>query len=299
MDNFYNYYKLLGIPNCSEIEEAEKVYLQITEKLNSEPHSAGNDFLFELEKGMRILRDPKLKREYDLIILAMDQTVKDKGFARDMYRKYGNSARNPVNKFSDSSMLPLRGAGGLETNGYKKIHVVLFSIISVFYLIAPFYIEYLFWEPWSQERLLAYSILFLVNIPIAAVYTRWIFLFMVHRFGKTLKKAFKISTIVFFVVFIVYPVLIYRGIMIEKKIMLSNYAVVVPEKIDTDYRNNLYFYYRVKGKLYVQSEEPPEPIVFTSSFMKRKIRVKYSLKKPKISQVDNWDELLGLKYEPF
>lgn len=299
MDNFYNYYKLLGIPNCSDIAEVEKTYNKITETLGSQPHNPSNEFMLELEKGMRILRDPKLKQEYDLIILAMDQTVKDKGFARSMYRKYGNSARNPVNKFSDHQVLPLRGAEGLETNGYRKIHVVLFCAISVLYLIAPFYIEYQFWEPWSEGRLLTYSLLFLVNIPIAALYTRWIFLFLVHRFNKTLKAGFKISTICFFIVFIVYPVLIYRGIMIEKKIMLSNYAVVIPEKVDTDYRNNLYFYYRVNGKLYVQSEEPPEAIVFTSAFLKQKIKVKYSLKKPKISQVDNWDELLGLKYEPY
>lgn len=291
MAHTYNYYKLLGIPNGSGIVEAEQAYVRLCAQIQNASETK-TELLNILNEGLALLRNPKLKAEYDTIILKMELKIQDPKFSDDMYRKYGKSARNPT--AVDVPMLPknLENRNDqIEVKEMRKLEWIFLYFLVLAYLIVPFIIENRYWEPYNQSKIMFYAALFFVHLPIVAVMTRWAYLISIVKFKSTVKRGLARSTIFFFLMFIGYPLFIIRALKVEKYFYLRNSNYTTINKIEVDYLNNVYYYYKVNGKQYVQSEEAPILIRQSETELYKPMKVKYSTSAPEISEIANWKEI--------
>lgn len=293
MADFYNYYQLLGVPDFSEAETVIEAYHQLFEKIQGNPDA--EKLMQILHGGMQILQNAHTKKQYDELLSSVVNLKKDEGFQSDMYKKYGKSSRNPLAADHSKTANWLESRNKIESKPLSKREYFFLVLFSLFYFIAPWIFEKLYWAPYNPNNYMFLSLLFLCNIFISTVLCRLIFRLVLHRFQRSYKTAFSWSTILFFVLFAALPLLMFRWMEIEKKYYFQNAGICSAVDVEMGREYSLVYKYKVQDKLFTQSQEVNLKLVDNKTEMLKIIKIKYAKERPEISEIVNMEEVEKLK----
>ncbi len=291
----YDYYKLLGLGFGSSIQEVRRAFLTRASIYSPEknPNNPQAQIYYEeISRAFDILSNPEKKKMYDLVLLNYYLKTKNPDLDKELYRKYGQSVRNPLRAMD---LLPgtFKFEEEIDIEFHKKelirFKVRVFLSALVFIVILGFF-DYNYWQLYSNQQLvlmIALGGLYMMNL----VYL----IPKLHRYieihdilSKKKWNPTKITMFTFMLLFFATPLFCIKLEDWKKDYYLSRDSKVThplgfsvqPHWVDISYKAN--------GMWFTQSVLPSKKVrqfLDDSVVTNEDLWVRYSVENPKVSEI--------------
>ncbi len=299
--DFFDFYKLLNIPVGTTIEDIKKAYILKVHQYSGafqEGDEKAAEYLNIITKGYELLSDPEKKRVYDMMLLKYYLKQKNSEISRSLYKKFGNSERNPVLGEADEDLTkniePPNEIHSVEKLDAAKKGIVqeklllVLGFFMVFLLLMLF--DHFYWKPYTDITMISNVILAIAYLMTMVWTLKKIYRYFEIRNMILQKKvsAEKYILIVFLTMFFAIPALTIRAENIRRSYHLEHYsksAIATNFMLEDEW---LTVDYVVNGKAYKQSVSMGDNAenFKKNHYDKMKFIIHYSSKNPNIISIE-------------
>lgn len=290
---FYDYYKLFGLPLGAPFSEVQKAYYDKAGTYHPElnPEIKGSEEYLEiLREAYDLLSDPEKKRAYDEMLQKIKEAESKKSNSKEvvaMHRKYGNSIKNPLRDLYKPVESTDKDSFYFWTKNDLKWALFFGGIM----ILMITWCQFLWFDSPRSNRMI--GIFFSIGIYMASSYglTRKMHVWLMWKkniWGRKRDWAERLTVSLFITLVFLVPVFFIRGMELKRSYHLSHYAKYVrPEQKGIKTNTEAYVIYKVNGvEYYTEFDiEGRFDDFYLQLGSKSKIWVKYSEKDPNISDL--------------